>query len=142
MAKRKRGRNLSDCAIDDIVKIVDGMSGRITWELLLEEIERRLYVRYTRQALYRHDRIRNAVQATRRGAATGKGRAGKSKELLVVLQRLDRIEAENVRLSDENQRLLEQFARWAYNAFTKGISQLELDRPLPSINRRATTSSK
>lgn len=43
--------------------------------------------------------------------------------------------AENARLESENQRLLEQFARWAYNAHTQGIPEEILNRALPKVHR-------
>jgi hypothetical protein len=48
------------------------------------------------------------------------------------------LEAENQRLQTENDRLLEQFARWAFNAYVRGLGEAELNRPLPEIDRRQT----
>ncbi|MCB4749707.1 MAG: hypothetical protein LGB78_09050 [Sulfurovum sp.] len=57
-------------------------------------------------------------------------------EVNVLLQKLEKIKAENKRLKKEKQDLLAQFARWAYNSYAKGVSKEELDKPLPIINRR------
>ena len=46
-----RAKNLSDDAIGLIVGMLDGWSGKLTWDLFIDVIERRLRVRYTRQAL-------------------------------------------------------------------------------------------
>jgi hypothetical protein len=58
--KRLRARNLDDEDIADIVTILDGWSGPISWELLIEAIEQRKFACYTRQALHRHERIKHA----------------------------------------------------------------------------------
>jgi hypothetical protein len=54
------------------------------------------------------------------------------------MQRMARLEAENERLRTENDQLLEQFARWAYNAHTRGLDEKFLNRVLPSVNRGQT----
>lgn len=49
-----------------------------------------------------------------------------------------RLEAETARLKDENNRLLVQFATWAFNAHTRGLDEVFLNRPLPRISRGQT----
>lgn len=44
-----------------------------------------------------------------------------SPQLQLALERIARLDAENRRLEAENNNLLEQFARWAYNAHTRGL---------------------
>lgn len=53
----------------------------------------------------------------------------------VALDRIARLESENRRLESENNQLLEQFARWAYNAHPRGLDYDFLNRPLPLVNR-------
>ena len=52
MAKqsKQRAKNLDDADIEGIVCILDGWDGKLTWEALIEAIELRKRVRYTRQA--------------------------------------------------------------------------------------------
>lgn len=52
-------------------------------------------------------------------------------DLRIAKEAIARLEAENSRLKMENDRLLEQFARWAYNAYSKGVPEEVLNRPLP-----------
>lgn len=145
MGKSKpRGRNLSDTDIESIVEILDGWSGTLAWDLLLEAVESRMRAAYTRQAMYRHGRIRAAYQA-RKGVLTGavnnlEGQLRKLglSEAQVVLERSLRLEAENARLKTENERLLEQFVVWAYNAHTRGLTQDFLNRPLSRVDRDQT----
>ena len=136
-----RARNLTDCDVAAIVSILDGWTDSLTWESLIDAVERRLRVRYTRQALHKHRRIAD-VFAWRKDALRDHDRnqspSASSPELKVAIERIARLEAENQRLGAENNRLLEQYARWAYNANIRGVSIDVLSRPLPSIDRGRT----
>lgn len=136
----RRGRNLTDDLIEQVVMILDGWSSKLTWEALIEAVALRLHCRYTRQALYKQERIKAAYALRKEalGASSkprtpyGPGRLGEAEA------RIDRLEAENQRLKAENQRLLEQFAVWAYNAHTGGHDKSFLSQPLPWPNREQT----
>jgi hypothetical protein len=139
--KRIRARNLDDEDIGDIVALLDSWSGRLSWELLIEAVEKRKFARYTRQALHRHERIRYAFSVRKQAITrnTGAGSAQvTSPELRAALERIARLEGENARLTAENHRLLEQFVCWAYNAHTRGLDKDFLSRPLPAVNRDQT----
>jgi hypothetical protein len=136
--RTRRARNLDDAAIGMVVGILDGWTGPLSWEALIDQIEMRLHARYTRQALHKHERIRQAV-ALRREALSGAPRPKRivkgSLERQKDQERIARLTAENERLKTENNRLLEQFVRWLYNAHTRGLDEAFLNRPLPPIDR-------
>lgn len=135
MAQR-RAKNLDDERIKQIVEILDGWSKKLTWELLIDAIELRMYSRYTRQTLHKHERIRSAFELRKAALADdGEVRIVRSPELQKALEKIARLEAENKRLEYENQQLLEQFARWAYNAHTRGLDSNFLNESLPPVNR-------
>ncbi len=141
---RIRARNLDDEAIATIVGILDGWTGKLSWESLIEAVERHTHARYTRQALHKHERIKSAFSLRRKvivEARSGRGPSADSPELQAALERIARLEAQNARLEAENQRLLEQFACWAYNAHTRGLDHAFLSRPLPHVNRDQTSKS-
>lgn len=136
---RRRAKNLDDEAIKRIVEILDGWSGDLSWQALIEQIQARLQSKYTRQALHRHERIRLAFEKTKeRLANPGKKQRDPADLVRVPAGRISRLEAENDRLQQENDRLLEQFVRWAYNAHTRGLDEAFLNRPLPPVDRRPT----
>ncbi len=136
---RRRAKNLDDAAIKRIVEILDGWSGALSWQALIEQVQVRLQSKYTRQALHRHERIRLAFEVTKkRLASPEKGRQDPNDLVRVPAARISRLEAENDRLQQENDRLLEQFVRWAYNAHTRGLDEAFLSRPLPPVDRRPT----
>ncbi len=137
----KRAKNLNDEDVARIVEILDGWSGKLTWELFIVAIEKRLFARYTRQALHKHARIKDAFSHRKATLASDGDRPRKtasSPELQFALDRIDRLTGEVERLKAENTRLLAQFARWAYNAHTRGLDEGFLSQSLPSVNRQQT----
>ncbi|MGE8451158.1 MAG: hypothetical protein ACN6OP_11170 [Pseudomonadales bacterium] len=139
-----RAKNLDDDDIAEIVAILDGWAGKLSWELFIDAIERRKRTRYTRQALHRHERIKHAFSQRKAVLSQGQDagvRQSESPELQVALERIARLEGENERLRGENQRLLEQFVCWAYNAHTRGLDKAFLSRALPGVNRDQTEMS-
>lgn len=146
MVKRpkQRSKNLGDSEIETIVGILDGWSEKLTWESLIDAIESRTRMRYTRQALNQHERIKLAFQLTKE-RLSGEPRPQKqlnsglnATEAKVFMDRFQKLEAENTRLKLENERLLEQFVVWAYNASNRGLDADYLSQPLPRVDRDQT----
>ena len=133
----QRSKNLDDQLICEIVEILDGWSEDLTWEGLVESVYRRLGQRYTRQALHKHERIKQAFTLRKRVLTNNQGTVKKVADpvLQLTLDRLARVESENERLKRENAALLEQFVRWTYNAGLKGLTLDVLNLPLPAVNR-------
>jgi len=132
-------RQLTDSDIEVICSILDGWTGSLTWNALINTVTLRLKRKYTRQALDRHFRIKSAYSLRKKALRGKTGRPEvKSLELQMSLERIDRLKAENERLMAENTQLLEQFARWAYNAHCKGLTEVQLNQPLPPVDRART----
>ena len=136
--KGKRSKNIGDQEIQIIVGILDGWSGPLTWNLLIDAVKSRLHCRYTRQALHKHERIRVAFELRKKNADAAEQRPRGSVQIQKAMERIARLEAENQRIQKENELLLEQFARWSYNAYVHGLGEADLNRPLPEIDRRQT----
>lgn len=132
-----RSKNLDDRLIQEIVEVLDGWSDDLTWDGLVEAIERRTGQRYTRQALHKHERIKQAFTHRKKALANGQNSVRNVKDpvLQLAMDRLSRVEAENERVKRENAALLEQFVRWTYNAGLKGLTLDLLNQPLPSVRR-------
>lgn len=148
MAKKlskKRAKNLGDSEVEVVVGILDGWIDKLTWAALIDAIETRLHTRYTRQALHQHEGIKLAFQLTKE-RLSGLPQPQKENDLSrltpaeakAIVERLDRLKAENHRLKAVNERLLEQFVVWAYNAHTRGLDIDFLNRALPSVDRDRT----
>lgn len=135
-----RAKNLSDSDVAKIVGILDGWSGRLTWEGLLDAVEKHLYARYTRQALHKHARIQAAFEQRKLALANGDRRQRSFEnlpEMQVAMDRIARLEGELARLEAENARLLEQFVR---NRF--GCQRGDPDSLQRSIGSRSPDSNR
>lgn len=138
-SKNTRAENLTDELIEKIVRILDGWSEKLTWNKLIDEIEFRTKNKYTRQALAKHQRIKDAYNLTKnRVSDVVKELPNMSSEVVALIQKVKRLEAENDRLNFENETLLAQFARWAYNAHSKGVTKEMLDKHLTPVDRGRT----
>lgn len=139
---RLRSRNLGPKEIDLIVGILDGWADALSWNQLIDAVELRLLSRYTRQALSNHEQIREAFRLAKdrlfEGRTVGAARKSMRPEEQALLARLTRRDAEVIRLRAENQRLMERHVVWLYNAQLRGISEVDLDRPLPPVHRGQT----
>lgn len=135
---KSRAKNLTDSDIEDIIGILDGWSGKLTWDLLVEAIEKRKTAKYTRQALFNHERIKAAFQSIKKSPAKAPKKFASTPELQAAMDTIDRLSSANERLKLENNLLLEQFVRWSYNAHTRGLSEGFLNQPLPDVNREAS----
>jgi hypothetical protein len=144
---RQRAKNLTDADIEVIVGILDGWSDKLTWDGLIDAITSRLRAKYTRQALNQHERIKQTFQLAKERLSgverpRGKGLSGlNAVETQAFMERFKKLEGENARLRLENERLLEQFVVWAYNAHTRGLDREFLSRPLPRVDRDQTKLS-
>lgn len=58
--------------------------------------------------------------------------------LAVAAQRIARLQIENDELKLKNDALLEQFAKWQYNAYKHGLKEHQLNADLPRIDRERT----
>lgn len=132
-------KRLSDKDIATIVGIIDGWEGKLTYDRLIDKTAKRIMRRFSRQALCSHPRIREAFNMRKDSLRNGSPkRQVMSVELQIALDRGERLEAEVKRLTNENEALLAQFVRWAYNASSKGLTLDFLNQPLPSVDRGRT----
>lgn len=138
--KRSRSKNLTDDVIEITVSILDGIEGKLTWGDLIEAIHIKTGEHYTRQALSKHTRIKNAYDIAkarigREREDTGKIEPSLSPREYILAEKIKTLESENERIKQENNTFLLQFARWAYNAYAHGLSPEQLDKALPAVHR-------
>lgn len=134
--KLQRARNVDDKVISEVLSVLDGWTGKLTWELLIDEVAVRTRQRYTRQALSAHERLQQAFSARKKALSD---RPDKEDDAPTPEQQvIARLEAQVQRLEAENSNLLERFAVWAYNARTRGLDERFLSQPLPQVRRQQT----
>lgn len=128
-------KHLSPKDLDMIVGLIDGWEGKLGWEALCDAIEPLIGSRPTRQTLNSHEKIKSAFTHQKARLKSGFVSTKRPASLSIAEQRIRRLEAENHRLTRENERLLERFMRWQYNAHKFNVSADKLDAPLPFVDR-------
>ena len=128
-------KHLSAKDLDLIVRLIDAWEGKLGWEALCDAIEPLVGSRPTRQTLNSHERIKSAFTHQKARLKSGFVSTKRPASLSIAEQRIRRLEAENHRLTRENERLLERFMRWQYNAHKFNVSADKLDAPLPFVDR-------
>lgn len=135
--KYQRAKNLSDHDVQAIVAIINEWTGKLTWDSLCSAIGRRTRESYTRQALFAHKSIRSAFRERKEVLKTalpdspGSTERGDNEELISL-------RAQVTTLQQQLDSMRDQFAVWAYNAYSKGLSESDLWRPLPDVDRDRT----
>lgn len=124
---------LNDTGIDKAVRLLDGWTGKLTWDRYLAVLEVEIGHKYTKAAMLRQPRIKSAWDHAKELARDDNGvpASGSAIETQKALERVRLLEGRVERLNRENQALLEQFVRWSHNAVRKGMSLDELEAPLP-----------
>jgi hypothetical protein len=137
MAKHLTSKN-----IDALVRLIDSWEEKLTWEALCDEAVKLIGSRPTRQTLNAHKPIKTAFTSRKLCLKIGYKPTKRPASLSIAEQRIRRLEGVNRRLQEENDRLLEQFIRWQYNAYKHGISEDKLNASLPMIDRDSSEKSK
>ena len=88
-------------------------------------------------AILKHTRIKAAFKNKKERLKTGA-----PPSLTMAAQQIKRLEEENARLKKKNELFLEQFIMWQYNAHRKGLSEVQLNDPLPVIDRDSSEVDK
>jgi hypothetical protein len=129
-------RHLSGRDVDRVLGILDGWKGAvISWELLCKECRRSLGTMPARQTLYRAKRVYDAFRECKSRIKDRRQSFGATTNLTAAVQRIERLTIELDRIQRENTQLREQFVTWQYNASVHGMSERDLNRPLPRRSR-------
>lgn len=132
-------KHLTDEDIKNVVELLDDWptDSRLTWDSLIEAVEHDYKLKTTRQTLSKQSRIKTAFTEVK---AIVSGNTSKVKNvtqslppsLKIAAERLDSLKRRNERLEAENNRLLEQFHTWLYNAHIHGVTPEQLNQSLPT----------
>lgn len=121
--------------ISTIINLIDSAQEKLTWDGLCDSAEPLIGTRPTRQTLNAHERIKTAFALKKEQLKAGFQTSKRPASLAIAEQRIKRLESENDRLKRENERLLQRFATWQYNAYKNGMTPAKLDAPLSAIDR-------
>jgi len=131
-------KHLSDTDVEQIVGILDGWKGKLNWEALCDACLPVIGSKPVRQTLMKFARIKSAFLASKKRLKEGATKLPTPPSMRVAIERIARLERENERLKRENTELLQQFVVWQYNAHIHGLSDRELKKALPKIDRGQT----
>lgn len=135
-------KHLTRSDIEILVNLIDAWEGRLGWEALCDAVAPLIGGRPTRQTLSSHVKVKNAFKFKKQQQKTGVVVTKRPASLNIAEQRIRRLEAENERIRNENNLLLERFLKWQYNAYKHGLSQVKLDESLPPIDRDSSDMRK
>lgn len=131
------GPRLSDADIEKAVRLLDGWSGKLTWDRYLAVLATEIGHLYTKPAMHKQPRILAAWNGARKRLNEAKEEVGADSTgdaaIAEANRRVERLRAQVARLEQENRDLLEQFLRWSLNAVRAGLSPERLNAPLPNI---------
>jgi hypothetical protein len=131
-------KHLTPRDVTAIVGIIDGWSAeKMTWEAICDACAGAVGKRPTRQSLTSNERIRNAYTARKKGLRAAP-RQILPANLKVAVERIKRLESIASRLEQENTRYRERLTVWQYNAYKRGLTEHQLNEPLPRIDRDRT----
>ena len=133
------GKHFTQEDVTAVVSLLDGWSGKLSWSALCKACGPLIGNTPSRQTLAKFSRIAAAYKVRKNAGAqqsllsSSGGQGGEYRA--VASQRLARLVRENERLKTELNALLEQFSIWQYNAYARGLSDQDLNRSLPAIDR-------
>jgi hypothetical protein len=139
--KKNRAPDLTDERIAIVLETLDTWKGKLTWDLLLDAVEKSTGYRYSRFTLAEYPEIANAFSLkkdTLRGTLPRSRGEPRDERVRAALAQAERYKAKAERLEAENQLLSEQFVTWALNAERKGVTMDMLNAPLPKPGRDRT----
>ena len=135
-------RHLTDHDIQILVDLVDAWEGKITWDGLCDRAGELFGFRPTRQTLNAHLPVKSAFDAKKNYVRSGLAPSRRPSSLSYAEQKIRKLESEIERHKHENERLIEQFIRWQYNAQKRGITKAMLDEHLPVIDRDSSEKKR
>jgi hypothetical protein len=138
---------ITDAEIDKIVQLLTSWTGKLSWDLLRQRVNVLLGRTFTRQGLDKQEIISTAFQQAKdrlrgRPKTSEAKEDGVSPELAAARRRIDNLVAEIEVFKSERDRFLEKFATWLYNARSRGISEFDLNTPLPAVDRDSSESKR
>jgi hypothetical protein len=139
--KKNRAPDLTDERIAIVLETLDTWKGKLTWDLLLDAVEKSTGYRYSRFTFAEYPEIANAFSLkkdTLRGTLPRSRGEPRDERVRAALAQAERYKAKAERLEAENQLLSEQFVTWALNAERKGVTMDMLNAPLPKPGRDRT----
>lgn len=108
----------------------------LTWESLVAMLAQGSKGAWSRQALSRHPEIVEALHRRKDDLRKGKPKVSRDPAIVVLGRQVAEKDAEIVELRNRLARYEERFLTMIRNAAVRGLTQADLERPLPTIDRK------
>lgn len=139
-----RERVFTKTELDLIVDKIRTWPGEtIKWGDLCASLKDMLGRMPSRQGLSQHEAVQTAFTARKSHLRIQPKQASPMpSSLAVAAQRISRLLTEKRELELQVQQLRERFKKWQYNAHVKNLTEADLDKPLPIIDKDVAESEK
>ena len=132
-------KHLNQQDINAIVNLIRGWgNAKLTWPSICEAAESLVGKKPTRQSLCRNESIRDAYKTKKKNLKESGVRRPRPASLEAAGQRIANLESLALELKEENRRYKQQYVIWQYNAYKYGLTEEQLNEPLPMIDRERT----
>ena len=139
-----RNRVFTDYDIEAIITLIrDWPKETIAWREVCDKANSILGYTPSRQGLSQHEKILIAFQARKRNLHVQPQKSAPTpSSLAIAAQRISRLQSENSELELQIKKLRHRFRVWQYNAHARNMTEADLDRALPIIDKEVAASEK
>ena len=135
MMRKKSFRHLNEGDVATALELLRYWNGKLTWDKFIIAIESQVGATFSKTALTNREEIQQAYTSAKARLRKGRQVQHGDVNLGRALERIAKLKNEVEVLQEKNHALLEQFRRWHYNARRKGLTDADLETPLPKLRR-------
>lgn len=134
--RTSRRQRLDEATVARIREVIAGWQELpLRWEDLVQVLRQRQVGSWTRQALSTKPEIVEAVKARKEALARGAKRRTRDPEVVILRRQVEDLRKEVKDLAEINARYEERHLTVLRNALIRGLTEGDLLRPLPAIDR-------
>lgn len=124
--------------LEDILLLINTWDSKLTWDLLCHKVAELLNVRsIERQSLANYPDIQKAFSKRKQKIKEQEAAIPEKNVTIDYLKKqVNNLKAQVQRLEEINDRYKKTFIIWQYNAYMKGMTENDLNKPLVAVNRQ------
>ncbi|QLB14837.1 hypothetical protein A6B39_04890 [Mannheimia granulomatis] len=124
--------------LEEILLLINTWDSKLTWDLLCHKVAELLNVRsIERQSLANYPDIQKAFSKQKQKIKEQEAAIPEKNVTIDYLKKqVNNLKAQVQRLEEINDRYKKTFIIWQYNAYMKGMTENDLNKPLVAVNRQ------